>query len=118
MKASILYNMKLNYDHVVNNIVSDSRIVEANDVFYAIKGANYDGGDFVNEAIKKGAKTIVLDSSVSNIIEEKTVNYIYKDNVQIDLSDKLYLLNKYIFKKIKVITVTGANGKSHYYGML
>lgn len=112
MKASILFNMKLNYDHVVNNIVSDSRIVEANDVFYAIKGTNYDGCDFVNEAINKGAKTIVLDSRVSNITEEQGVNYIYKDNVQVDLSDKLYLLNKYIFKKIKVITVTGTNGKT------
>ncbi len=41
------------------NICIDSRLVKDGDIFVAIKGANCDGHDFIDQAIAKGAKYIV-----------------------------------------------------------
>ena len=37
----------------ISDLTSDSREVKKNSLFFAIKGKNYDGSYFVNEAIKK-----------------------------------------------------------------
>ena len=43
----------------ISDLTSDSREVKKNSLFFAIKGKNYDGFNFVNEAIKKGATAII-----------------------------------------------------------
>ena len=43
----------------ISDLTSDSREVKKNSLFFAIKGKNYDGFNFVNEAIKKGAAAII-----------------------------------------------------------
>ena len=49
-----------------SGIAFDSSKVKKNDIFFAIKGNKFDGNDFINRAIKKGAKIIV-----SEIMERK-----------------------------------------------
>ena len=44
-------------------LTSDSRAVERGDVFFAIKGAQYDGRRFIGEAIARGAAAIVYDAT-------------------------------------------------------
>ncbi|MHC4195107.1 MAG: UDP-N-acetylmuramoyl-L-alanyl-D-glutamate--2,6-diaminopimelate ligase [Planctomycetota bacterium] len=40
-------------------ISTDSRLIKAGDIFAAIKGASYDGHDFIGQAIQKNAKYIL-----------------------------------------------------------
>ena len=40
----------------LGRIVTDSRQIESNDVFWALSGPNYDGACFVHEAIRRGAQ--------------------------------------------------------------
>ena len=47
----------------INNISSDSRVIEQNDMFFAIKGYDLDGTKFISNAIEKGATAIVVDES-------------------------------------------------------
>src|SRR3989339_823561 len=46
----------------VSNVEIDSRRVKKGCLFVAIKGEKYDGHDFILDALKKGAKAVVIDS--------------------------------------------------------
>ncbi len=85
---------------------TDSRLVEKGDTFIAIKNVNTDGHDFIESAIKNGAVKIICEHgnySVETQIVPSTRKY---------LED--YLYNNYYpkFKDMKLIGVTGTNGKT------
>ena len=42
-----------------SGISFDSFQVKKNDIFFAIKGNNLDGNDYIEDAIKKGAKIVI-----------------------------------------------------------
>lgn len=87
----------------INKIETDSRKIEKNDVFIALKGKNYDGFDYVDEAFSKGALFCITNNSHKNcIVVEDTYLSLYK------ISD--YIRNQY--KNIPLIGITGSNGKT------
>ncbi len=108
-KACIKYDFILN-NHYVNSLKDDSRSVNNNDVFFAIKGGQTDGKDFVLNAIERGAKTIIYEGEISK--EYHQINYIKVINVKRVLALLCKIFYKDITKKIKVIGVTGTNGKT------
>lgn len=84
----------------------DSRKVQENDTFIAIKGYKDDGHNYIEDAIKKGAKKIIAEHgkySVETLIVDDTKEYL-----------KEYIKNKYkkIINKITIIGITGTNGKT------
>ena len=57
------------------NLKTDSRKVKKGDTFIAIKNVNTDGHDYIEDAIKNGATTIIAEKgeySVKTIIVEDT----------------------------------------------
>ncbi len=50
-------------DRCISGLVYDSRDVKGGELFFAIKGENFDGHDFIEDSIKKGAIGIVYDAS-------------------------------------------------------
>jgi UDP-N-acetylmuramoyl-tripeptide--D-alanyl-D-alanine ligase len=44
----------------LNRVSTDTRLVEKNDLFFALKGARFDGHDFIEEALGKGASHFVV----------------------------------------------------------
>ena len=52
---------KGNLDINIEKIDSDSRNIEKNDLFVAIKGFETDGHEYIEEAIKKGATAIMVE---------------------------------------------------------
>lgn len=104
-------NNILLYNHEINKITDDSNEIEDNDVFVCIKGHTCDGHDYIETAIQKGAKTIIVDENFSNLY--KNVNIIKSKNTVKDLSRLLFLkYDKYYSKRPKFIGVTGTNGKT------
>jgi len=88
------------------NIKTDSRKVKQGDTFVAIIGNTVDGHDYIDMAIKNGAtKIIAMHGSyeVETEIVQDTSKY---------LQD--YLVNNYSnkFSNLKIIGVTGTNGKT------
>ena len=86
---------------------NDSRKVKEGDTFIALKGINGDGHDYILDAINRGCSKVICEYG----------NYDY-DNIEIVDSTKEYLdsyiKNKYvdIVKNIKLIGITGTNGKT------
>lgn len=116
MKLSLLLN-KLEYECLqgntetdVNSVVYDSRKISAGCLFICIVGANFDGHDFVPEAVGQGAKVLVVSRKIEKIPEDVTV---------IRVKDTRYAM-AYISaawfghpaEKLKVIGVTGTKGKT------
>ena len=88
------------------NIKIDSRDVLPGDTFIALKGVKNNGNDYVEDAIKRGATKVICESgnySVDTMIVSDTKEYL-----------KNYLYENYYdkIKKLKLIGMTGTNGKT------
>ena len=91
-----------------SDISSDSFQVKKNSIFFAIKGNKSDGNDYINTAIKKGAKIIISEKKIKK--KNKNIVYLYSPNIRKLLAEVSYKIFKN--KPKKLIAVTGTNGKS------
>ena len=99
----------------ITGIHYDSRKVTKNSIFVAIKGFKTDGHKFISDAINKGALAIVLEDDNAfpdvAITRQNAAKILVKDS-----REALAELSNYFFdepsKKIKLIGVTGTNGKT------
>ena len=48
----------------INHLVNDSRKVSGDDVFVCIKGAGFDGHEFIEDVAQKGAVAVVVMEDV------------------------------------------------------
>lgn len=94
----------------IHKIDFDSRKIEENDVFVAIRGTLSDGHDYIKKAIQLGAVAIICDALPENI--EKGITYIkVKDtNSALAFMAANYFGNP--SEKLKLVGVTGTNGKT------
>jgi len=93
----------------IENICDDSRNVTEGSLFVCIKGDNFDGHGFINDAVKRGAVAIIIEHDVSC---KSNVPLIKVRNTRLALSMALKAWYRDPGKNIKVIAVTGTNGKT------
>ncbi|SHJ60940.1 UDP-N-acetylmuramoyl-tripeptide--D-alanyl-D-alanine ligase [Clostridium cavendishii DSM 21758] len=92
-------------------VSTDTRKIEKGSVFIALKGENFNGNTYINEASEKGAIVAIIDEK---LYDEKTLN----DEINIILvnntREALLDLAKYYRNKldIKVVGITGSTGKT------
>jgi len=111
----ILYKVHLREVHgstavPVSNIQTDSRGVESNSVFVAIRGELADGHQFIDQAIQKGAVAIICEALPQKLQED--ITYILVSNTHeavANMADQLY---DHPSGKLKLVGVTGTNGKT------
>lgn len=84
----------------------DSRKVNKGDTFIALRGVNGDGHNYIEEAIKNGAIKIIAEEGIYNVdtiivkdTREYLINYV-EENL------------KPLIKELKIIGITGTNGKT------
>lgn len=94
----------------INNLVFDSRIVKTNDAFFAIKGFNIDGHQFINEAIEIGAKAIICEELPKDINSDICYIQVNDTAEALGIAASNYYGNP--TSKIKLIGITGTNGKT------
>ena len=91
-----------------SGIAFDSSKVKKNYIFFAIKGNRFDGNNYIDKAIKKGACVIISEKKL--LIKKNDVIFIQTKNIRKLLSEVSYKFLNSIPKKF--IAVTGTNGKS------
>ncbi|MEE8418368.1 MAG: Mur ligase domain-containing protein, partial [candidate division Zixibacteria bacterium] len=94
----------------IRGIKIDSREIEGDDLFIAIKGSKYDGHDFIESALSKGAVAAVVS-------RREAKDRALQDNRYISVEDTIYALGelaRYHRHRldVKVVAVTGSNGKT------
>ncbi len=102
MKIEALYNIYKQYPL----ISTDTRNIKEESIFFALKGASFDGNTFADQALLRGARYVVVDDPK----RKKDERYILVD----DVLEALQRLAEYHRNQlhIPIIGITGTNGKT------
>jgi len=85
----------------------DSRSIKKDEIFFSIKGDNFDGNSFALDALDKGAKFSIVDDIK---LKNQNDKIIFVENSLKELQNlSRYNRSKY---DVKVIGLTGSNGKT------
>ena len=111
----ILYRVAIEAVHgttdiSIGKLEFDSRKIESNDVFVAIRGSISDGHDYIQKAIDLGAKTIICDTFPEQFIEGVTYVQVIDTNKALAFMAANYFGNP--SEKLKLVGITGTNGKT------
>lgn len=103
MKIEEIYECFLQCD----SISTDTRKIEKNSLFVALKGENFDANTFAEEAIKKGASFVIIDNK--NYFTDKEKMILVDDSLKI-----LQEIAKFHRQELglPIIALTGSNGKT------
>ena len=111
----ILYKVTIEAVHgstdlPIEKIEFDSRKVSNNDVFVAIKGSLSDGHQFIDKAISLGASVVVCEDLPATLLENITYVKVQNSNQALSFLAANYYNNPSL--KLKLIGITGTNGKT------
>ena len=111
----ILYKVSLiatngNMERRVSDVVFDSRKVIENAAFIAVKGTQVDGHDFIPLALEKGATAIICEQIPDSLAEGITYIQVVDSAKALGIMAANFYGNP--SDKIKVVAVTGTNGKT------
>ncbi len=88
-------------------ICTDTRKLEKGNLFYALKGPNFNGNLFAQQAIKEGALAVVIDEETYDM---HTDQYILVEDVLTNLQELASYHRDQL--NIPIIGITGSNGKT------
>ncbi|MEA3307572.1 MAG: UDP-N-acetylmuramyl-tripeptide synthetase, partial [Elusimicrobiota bacterium] len=108
MKAQIFGDKNTEVAHISN----DSRDIKKNSIFFAIGGANTNGNVYINQALKKGASVIVSEKKPSHLLGNSKTLWIKTSNILKTLSKVSSRFYGHPSRKLKIIGLTGTNGKT------
>ena len=89
----------------VNGFSIDTRSIENNDLFIALEGENFDGHEFISEAIAKGAAALVVNRTIQSAFPHILVDNTYEFIKQVASFNRKKFTGK-------MIGITGTNGKT------
>jgi len=89
-----------------NLVSTDTRKIETNSMFFALKGDNFNGNTFAQQALENGAKYVIIDEA-DFVINKQTI---LVDNVLKTLQAVATYHRNYL--KVNIIALTGSNGKT------
>ena len=98
-----------NLDIEVSDIAYDSRKVNENIAFVALKGFRVDGHDYIDKAIELGCKVVIV---CDDVIVDKSITVIKLEDTRVDLSKISRTLFGYPDEEMTVIAITGTKGKT------
>jgi len=103
--ADSMHGQLLGNDRIFDGVSTDTRTLREGELFVALEGPNFDGGDYVSQAKEKGAAAAVVGSQVEG------------DLAQITVGDTKLALGQLGAawrrdKSAVVIGITGSNGKT------
>ena len=97
-------------DIAVNKIEFDSRKIELNDVFVAIRGSLSDGHTFIDKALELGASAIICETFPERIVNGVTYIQVKSSNEALAFLSANFYENP--SQKLRLVGVTGTNGKT------
>ncbi|MEE9450656.1 MAG: UDP-N-acetylmuramoyl-tripeptide--D-alanyl-D-alanine ligase [Ignavibacteriaceae bacterium] len=100
----------------VSHITIDSRSVKKKSLFIAIKGKKFDGHNFIEEAISKGALAVLINADMYKNYDDLNVPIITVTNTTKALGSMANIWRKKL--STKIIGITGSSGKTTTKDML
>ncbi len=110
--VSEITNKKIEKNIDINEASIDSRKTKKNNIFFGIKGKNFDGNKFVNQALNNGASISINENKKKNNFK----NEIYVKNSLKTFSEIAKIIRT--SSNISSIAITGSSGKTSLKEML
>jgi len=115
---SILHAHALGFEKPKNftctGVSTDSRTVQQGDLFIAIRGATFDGHNFITKAVESGARAIIADTKWADgnviLLSSLTVPRLIVEDTIHALGQLAYLYRRRF--KLPVVVIGGSNGKT------
>jgi UDP-N-acetylmuramoyl-L-alanyl-D-glutamate--2,6-diaminopimelate ligase len=99
-------------DKYVSGVEYDSRKCEPGSCFVAIKGLVFDGHDYIKQAIRFGAKTIICESFPKQDLISPDVTFIIVNDSRLALAEVSHAFFDFPSTKLNIIGITGTDGKT------
>lgn len=97
-------------DKEIRQITADSRVVEEDMLFVALRGTVTDGHDFIDMAIEKGATAILCEEVPQE--RKKGITYLRVEHTDVVIGEVAANFYDHPSRKLKLVGVTGTNGKT------
>ncbi|WP_392566784.1 UDP-N-acetylmuramoyl-L-alanyl-D-glutamate--2,6-diaminopimelate ligase [Utexia brackfieldae] len=105
----------------INNLIIDSRKIQLNDIFIALKGHHVDGRNYIDQAVLSGAVAVLCESDSPQ--QDKQIRFYHSAQNQCvpvvylaQLSERLSAIAGFFYqqpsKQMTLVGVTGTNGKT------
>lgn len=89
-----------------DRIITDTRQLQAGDIFLALSGDNFDGHDYIESAAAKGVAAVIVSRPVTTQLPQLLVN-----DTRLALG-QLAAYRRQQHPNIKIIAITGSSGKT------
>ena len=106
--TAVIYNPDM--FKTIYNVSIDSRNIKKNTLFIAIKGERFDGHDFIDDVVRKGACAVIINEKNLKKLSEVEIPVITVKDTTIALGDVAKIWRSKL--KTKVIGITGSAGKT------
>ena len=106
--TAVIYNPDM--FESINHVSIDSRDIKKNTLFIAIKGERFDGHDFIDDVVKKGAYAVIINEKYFKKLSEVEIPVITVKDTTIALGDVARLWRSKL--NATVIGITGSAGKT------
>ncbi len=106
--TAVIYNPDM--FKTIYNVSIDSRNIKKNTLFIAIKGERFDGHDFIDDVVKKGACAVIINEKNFKYLSEVEIPVITVKDTTRALGDIAKIWRSKL--KAKVIGITGSAGKT------
>lgn len=110
LKEITYISKNIQNDREIVGVSSNSKEIKKDFIFVAIKGFEFDGHNYIENALENGASTIVYTKE--DIIFEDGINYIKVEDARLALAEISNFLSDFPSKSFRMIGVTGTNGKT------
>ena len=97
-------------DIAIGMVDFDSRKIEKNDLFVAIRGTISDGHDYISKAVELGASAIICDTLPDTVSDSVTYIQVKDTNAALAVVAANFFDNP--SQKLQLVGVTGTNGKT------
>jgi len=111
-------NLQVNGEIYITGITHDSRAVTSGDLYVAIPGLTQHGIDFVSQAIEKGAVAVASDQHGCQLAQDLGLPWLLLSDPRLDMALVAAEFYGHPERKLKMIGVTGTNGKTTITQML
>ena len=109
LKATPIERMEGNSQVRIIDVTADSRAVETGSLFFCLRGEHVDGHSFANMAAENGAAAIIAEKKI-DVASDVTI--IYVADTRKAMEDIVPYFFDYPSKKMRMIALTGTNGKT------
>lgn len=97
-------------DKEIVGVSSNSKEIKKDFIFVAIRGFEFDGHNYIENALENGASTIVYTND--DVEFKNGINYIKVEDARLALAKISNFLSDFPSKSFRMIGVTGTNGKT------